>query len=144
MDSLVAPDSIVRVIDAFIASLDLVTLGFTKSTAASEGRPAYDPRILLGLYIYGYRKTIRSSRKLEEACRVNIEAKWLMGGLKPDFRTISDFRKDNADHLKSVFHEFNKRLAAIELPTGFVSIDGSKFQAWNAKDTASEISRKRL
>ena len=108
LDSLVAPDSIVRVIDAFIASLDLVTLGFTKSTAASEGRPAYDPRILLGLYIYGYRKTIRSSRKLEEACRVNIEVKWLMGGLEPDFRTISDFRKDNADHMKSVFHEFNK------------------------------------
>lgn len=134
LDSLVAPESIVRIIDVFTASLDLVTLGFTKSTAASEGRPAYDPRILLGLYIYGYRKTIRSSRKLEEACRVNIEVKWLMGGLEPDFRTISDFRKDNADHLKSVFHEFNKRLVAIELPTGFISIDGSKFQAWNAKD----------
>ena len=134
LDSFVAPDSIARIIDAFVQHLDITALGFAKSTAAYEGRPSYDPRSLLALYIYGSRKSIRSSRKLAEACRINIEVKWLMGGLEPDFRTISDFRKDNISHLKDVFHEFNRRLASADIPVGFISVDGSKFQAWNAKD----------
>lgn len=134
LDSFVAPDSIARIIDAFVRSLDLNKLGFTKAAAAVEGRPSYDPRLLLALFIYGYRKAIRSSRKLEDSCKVNIEVKWLMGGLEPDFRTISDFRKDNAGKLKAVFHEFNRRIATASISTGFVSVDGSKFLACNAKD----------
>lgn len=134
LDSFVAADSIARIIDAFVRSLDMNELGFTKASAAVEGRPSYDPRLLLSLFIYGYRKTIRSSRKLEDSCKVNIEVKWLMGGLEPDFRTISDFRKDNVNNLKAVFHEFNRRLAAASIATGFVSVDGSKFLASNAKD----------
>lgn len=134
LDSLVASDSVARIIDAFVRSLDMSELGFTKASAAEEGRPSYDPRLLLSLFIYGYRKAIRSSRKLEDACKVNLEVKWLMGGLEPDFRTISDFRKDNADNLKAVFHEFNRHLAAADIAAGFVSVDGSKFLAYNAKD----------
>ena len=72
-------------------------------------------------------------QKASTACEVNIEVIWLMGGAKPDFRTISDFRKDNIDVLKKLFHEFNRRLAgAVEW--GFSSIDGSKFQANNSKN----------
>lgn len=134
LDSLVAADSVARIIDAFVRSLDMSELGFTKASAADEGRPSYDPRLLLSLFIYGYRKTIRSSRKLEDSCKVNLEVKWLMGGLEPDFRTISDFRKENADNLKAVFHEFNRRLSAAGIAAGFVSVDGSKFLASNAKD----------
>lgn len=131
MDSFVDPESTARLIDAFVNSLDLQKYGVKE--AATEGRPTYDPKGLLKLYIYGCRNEIRSSRKLQRACEVNIEVIWLMGGAKPDFRTISDFRKDNIDVLKKLFHEFNRRLAgAVEW--GFSSIDGSKFQANNSKN----------
>lgn len=130
-DSFVDPDSIARLIDAFVNSLDLIKYGVKE--AAVEGRPSYDPKGMYKLYIYGSRKGIRSSRKLSESCRVNLEVKWMMGGAEPDFRTISDFRKDNIDSLKKIFHEFNRRISrAVEW--GFSSIDGSKFLANNSKD----------
>ena len=130
-DSLVDPESIARLIDAFVNSLDLSKYDIKE--ASSEGRPAYDPKGLLKLYIYGSRKGIRSSRKLAESCKTNLEVKWLIGGVEPDFRTISDFRKNNIDCIKSIFHEFNRRISgAVEW--GFASIDGSKFTANNSKD----------
>ena len=130
-DSFVEPDSIARLIDAFVDSLDIKK--YVAKEVSKEGRPRYDPRAMYKLYIYGSRKGTRSSRKLEESCRVNMEVQWMTGGYRPDFRTISDFRKDNIDSLKEVFHEFNRRLSgAVEW--GFSSIDGSKFFANNSKD----------
>lgn len=130
-DSFVDEQSIARIIDAFVNSLNLQDYGVKE--AAAEGRPSYDPKGLYKLYIYGSRKGIRSSRKLQESCEVNIEVKWMLGGVEPDFRTIAGFRKDNIDSLKKIFHEFNRRLSgAVEW--GFVSVDGSKFQACNSKD----------
>lgn len=130
-DSFVNPESIARLIDAFVNSLDLSKYGVKE--AAVEGRPSYDPKGMYKLYIYGSRKGIRSSRKLSESCRVNLEVKWMLGGVEPDFRTISDFRKDNIDSLKKIFREFNRRISgAVEW--GFTSIDGSKFMANNSKD----------
>lgn len=130
-DSFVDPESIARLIDAFVNSLDLTKYGVKE--AAVEGRPSYDPKGMYKLYIYGSRKGIRSSRKLSDSCRVNLEVKWMMGGAEPDFRTISDFRKDNIDSMKKIFHEFNRRISgAVEW--GFSSIDGSKFLANNSKD----------
>lgn len=134
LDSFVAPDSVARIIDAFVHSLDMNDLAFTKASAAVEGRPSFDPRLMLSLFIYGYRKALRSSRKLCDACKTNVEVKWLMGGLEPDFRTIADFRKDNVDSLKAVFREFNRRLTASSIELGVISVDGSKFAASNAKD----------
>ena len=133
LDSMVDPESIARVIDEFVDGLDLEGMGFGKAEAAAQGRPSYDPRCLLKLYLYGSRKKLRSSRKLEEACRLNVEVKWLMSGIQPDFRTISDFRKDNTGCLKKVFHEFNRKLTDV-LTKGFICVDGSKFQADNSKD----------
>lgn len=133
LDAMVEWDSIARVIDCFVDHLDLKELGFEKTKPSLEGRPCYDPQSLLKLYLYGYRKTIRSSRKLAAACITNIEVMWMLGGLRPDFRTISDFRKDNIDNLKGVFKEFLRRVT-VDLETGYVSIDGSKFKAWNGKD----------
>ncbi len=131
MDSLVDPESTARLIDAFVNSLNMKD--YDVKEAANEGRPLYDPKGLFKLYIYGYRNEIRSSRKLQRACEVNLEVMWLMGGAKPDFRTISDFRKDNIDSLKKIFHEFNRRISgAVEW--GFCSVDGSKFQANNSKN----------
>lgn len=126
------PESIARLIDAFVNSLDLTK--YEVKEAAKEGRPAYDPKGMYKLYIYGNRKGIRSSRKLAESCKVNLEVKWMLGGVEPDFRTISDFRKDNIDSLKDIFHEFNRRISgAVEW--GFSSVDGSKFLANNSKDS---------
>ena len=131
-DSFVDPESIARLIDAFVNSLDLAK--YEVKEAAKEGRPAYDPKGMYKLYIYGNRKGIRSSRKLAESCKVNLEVKWMLGGVEPDFRTISDFRKDNIDSLKDIFHEFNRRISgAVEW--GFSSVDGSKFLANNSKDS---------
>lgn len=131
-DTLVDEKSIARIIDAFVDSLDLQKYG-VKSVAV-EGRPSYTPSSIYKIYIYGSRKGIRSSRKLAESCKVNIEVKWLTGGVEPDFRTISDFRKDNIDSLKEIFHEFNRRISgAVEW--GFSSVDGSKIQACNSKDS---------
>lgn len=130
-DSFVDEHSIARIIDAFVNSLDLQELGVKE--VAVEGRPSYDPKGLFKLYIYGSRKGIRSSRKLQESCEVNIEVKWMLGGVEPDFRTIAAFRKDNIEILKKIFHAFNRRISGA-FEWGFVSVDGSKFQACNSKD----------
>lgn len=130
-DAFVDQYSTARLIDAFVESLKLSELGIKEM--AVEGRPSYDPRSLLKLYIYGSDNGIKSSRKLAKNCKVNVEVKWMIGGVEPDFRTISDFRKANIDMIKKVFHEFNKRLSgAVEW--GFTSVDGSKFLACNSKD----------
>lgn len=129
-NSMVEPDSTARLIDAFVDSLNLSDYGLKE--IAAEGRPPYDPKSLLKLYIYGSDNGIKSSRKLAKSCRVNVEVKWMLGGVEPDFRTISDFRKENIDSLKKIFHEFNRRISgAVEW--GFTSIDGSKFSACNSK-----------
>ena len=132
LDMLVDQDSTARIIDAFVDSLNLKEMGFTNTSPSTEGRPAYSPEAMLKLYIYGHQNNIRSSRKLQRACHINIELKWLVKGAEPDFRTISDFRKNNHPLLKKVFLEFNKRFS--DLMTGYVSVDGSKFFASNSKD----------
>ena len=130
-DSWVEEDSTARLIDAFVNSLDITSMG-VKETAYT-GRPSYDRKSLLKLYIFGCLHDIRSSRKLAYSCKANIEVKWMTGGVTPDHRTISDFRKDNIELLKKTFYEFNKKLSgAVEW--GFVSIDGTKIQANNSKD----------
>lgn len=130
-DSMVDPESTARLIDAFVDSLDLSDYGVKE--LASEGRAPYDPKGLLKLYVYGSDNGIKSSRKLAKSCRVNVEVKWMLGGVEPDFRTIADFRKDNIDSLKKIFNEFNKRLTGT-VEWGFTSIDGSKFAACNSKN----------
>lgn len=129
-DSMVGSESTARIIDAFVDSLNLEDYGVKEISA--EGRPPYDPKSLFKLYIYGSDNGIKSSRKLAKSCKVNIEVKWMIGGVEPDFRTIADFRKNNIDSMKKIFNEFNKRISgAVEW--GFTSIDGSKFLAYNSK-----------
>ena len=95
LEDLIPEDHLVRVIDAFVAKLDLIRLGFDKAVPKSTGRPSYDPADQLKLYLYGYFQRIRSSRRLEAECQRNIEVMWLLNRLKPDFKTIADFRKNN-------------------------------------------------
>jgi len=114
----------------------MVELGFTKSALNSaDGQPAYHPRLLLKIYIYGYLNKIRSSRKLEQEIKRNIEIMWLCAGLTPSNKTISNFRKENAKPLKKVFREFVLLCKELELITGdLVAVDGAFFRANASKN----------
>ena len=78
IDDCVAEDHPVRVIDAFVDSLDMTSLGFERAVLKDTGRPPYAPQDLLKLYIYGYFNKIRSSRRLEKECYRNLEVIWLL------------------------------------------------------------------
>ena len=93
IDDYVVADNPVRFIDAFVDGLDLAAAGFKRVTPKVTGRPGYAPGDLLKLYIYGYLNRVRSSRRLEAECHRNIEVIWLLRTLKPDFKTIADFRE---------------------------------------------------
>src|SRR5438093_6016135 len=132
VEDYITADNAVRFIDAFVASLDLGQLGFTRAQPAETGRPAYDPGDLLRLYLYGYLNRVRSSRMLERETKVNLEVMWLLGKLRPDFKTIADFRRDNLKAIKQVCREFTLLCRKLKLFGGeLIAIDGSKFKAVN-------------
>ena len=142
IDEYVEADAPVRLFDAFVDSLKMDELGFIRSTPAETGTPGYDPRDLLKLYIYGYFYQVRSSRKLARECKCNVEVMWLLSKLSPDFRTISDFRKDNKEAITKVYKEFNRFCMGLKLfSKSYISIDGSKFKAVNAKDNNFTLSK---
>jgi transposase len=135
LEDYIAAENPVRFLDAFVASLDLHALGFAKARCADTGRPPYAPAALLKLYLYGYLHRIRSSRLLEAEGQRNVEVIWLSGKLTPDFKTIADFRKDNLKPLRAVSRQFTLLCRKLELFGGeLLAIDGSKFQAVNARD----------
>jgi transposase len=130
LDEVIALDSAVRVIDAFVDSLDLGGLGFSKVEAEATGRPHYDPVDLLKLYIYGYLNQIRSSRRLEREALRNVEVFWLINRLAPVFKTIADFRKDHPEAIAGVCRAFIKFCREQSVFGGEVlAIDGSKIAA---------------
>jgi transposase len=132
LDDYIAADNPVRFISAWVDSLDLATTGFTGIVPAETGRPGYDPRALLKLYIYGYLNRIRSSRKLEQECGRNVEVMWLLGKLAPDHKTIANFRKDNLAAFKELFKAFCLLCRELGLFGGeLIAVDGSKFKAVN-------------
>ena len=136
LDDYVSQENPVRVIDAFIDSLDIGKMGI-KAEAAAEGRPGYDPRDMLKLYTYGCVNKVRSSRRLQREAGRNVEVMWLIKKIVPDFRCIADFRKNNAGAIKNVFREFVKLCdKAGLLSHETVVIDGSKFRAVNADQKA--------
>lgn len=135
IDDYVTTDNPVRFVEAFVKRLDLGALGFSKAEPEERGRPAYDPRDLLKLYLYGYLNEIRSSRKLERETLRNVEVMWLLRRLTPDHKTIANFRKDNVQVLPGVFREFTKLCRELELfGAELVGIDGSKFRAVNSRE----------
>ena len=106
VDDYVGADNPVRFIDAFVDQLDLAAAGFIRVAPKATGRPGYAPGDLLKLYIYGYLNRVRSSPRLEAECHRNIEVIWLLRSLRPDFKTIADFRSDNHAAFKKVFRNF--------------------------------------
>jgi transposase len=130
LDEIVGLEHPVRVIDAFIDTLDLKALGFSKVEAEATGRPPYRPDDLLKLYVYGYLNQMRSSRRLEREAERNIEVQWLVNRVTPAFKTIADFRKDHAEAIVGVCRAFvrfcrGQSLYGAEL----VAIDGTKIEA---------------
>jgi transposase len=142
IDDYVGEGSPVRAIDVFIDMLDLAALGFDVEPEAT-GRPGYHPATMLKLYLYGYLNQVQSSRRLERECGRNLELIWLTGRLKPDFKTIADFRKDNGPAIRKVCQQFVALCRDIDLlDAAIVAIDGSKFKAVNAK--ARNYTREKL
>jgi len=134
LDQYVDENNICRVIDAFVNSIDFKEMGFKYSQPKDTGRPPFDPAAMMKLYIYGNLYRIRSSRRLEAETLRNVEAMWLMNGLTPDDKTISNFRKDNRKALKEVFRLFNKLCIKLELfGKETEAIDGSKIKADNSR-----------
>src|SRR3979411_787668 len=135
VDDYVSSDNPVRFIDAFVDGLDLVAAGFARVAPKATGRPGYAPTDLLKLYIYGYLNRVRSSRRLEMESHRNIEVIWLLRSLKPDFKTIADFRRDNRAAFRSVFREFVLLCRQLDLfGRELLAVDGTRIKAVNNKD----------
>jgi len=145
LDEYVGEDNPVRVVDVFVDSLDLTGMGFDIE-AKALGRPRYHPEMMLKLYIYGYLNKVQSSRRLERESQRNIELMWLLKRLRPDFKTIADFRKDNSKAIRSVCKQFVLLCRKLDLLTdNLVAIDGSKFKAVNNRDnnfTKAKVERR--
>ena len=135
LDDYVGAENPVRFIDAFVGGLDLTAAGFGRVQPKETGRPGYAPADLLRLYIYGYLNRVRSSRRLEAETHRNVEVIWLLRHLKPDFKTIADFRRDNRKAFRPVFREFVLLCRQLELfSRELLAADGTRIKAVNNKD----------
>jgi len=147
LEDYVADTNPVRVVDVFVDELDLGALGFEGVEPSATGRPAYHPSVLLKLYLYGYLNRIQSGRRLEREAQRNIELMWLTGRLRPDFKTITNFRKDNGKAIRGVCRQFVVLCRDLGLLSeALVAIDGSKFKAVNNRDrnfTSAKLQRRR-
>jgi transposase len=129
IEEYIPEDAPVRVYDAFVDTLDLNDLGI-ECNPSKEGNPSYDPRAMLKLLVYGYSYGVRSSRKLEREVNYNLSFIWLVGGLKPDFKTIAEFRRNNTEALKKVLKKCVRLCLELKLIEGnILFVDGSKMQA---------------
>ncbi len=135
LDEYVGPENPVRFIEAFVDGLDLTAAGFARIAAKATGRPGYAPADLLKLYVYGYLNRVRSSRRLEAETHRNIEVIWLLRHLKPDFKTIADFRRDNRTAFRPVFRQFVLLCRQLDLfGRELLAVDGTRIKAVNNKD----------
>src|SRR5512134_3268952 len=135
VDDYVGRENPVRFIEAFVDQCDLQAAGFRRVQPKDTGRPGYDPADLLKLYIYGYVNRVRSSRRLEAETARNLEVIWLLRGLRPDFKTIADFRKDNRHAFKPVFRQFVLLCRKLELfGRELLAVDGTRLKAVNSTD----------
>ena len=136
LDELVDEHNQVRAVELYVEQLDFNEMGFDDTSTSFEGQKSYSPKLLLKVYIYGYLNKIRSSRALEKENSRNIELMWLTQGLKPTYKTISDFRKNNPKALKAVFKDFVLILKGIALiGNELVALDGAFLRANASKNT---------
>ncbi|WP_165742094.1 transposase [Candidatus Thiosymbion oneisti] len=131
VEDYVSETNLVRAIDAYVDTLDLPALGFTKSGGdLTPGQPAFDPGLRLKLYLYGDLNRVRSSRRLERECRRNLELIWRLEGLVPSYRTSAEFRRVNGTSRRAANRDFVLLCRELDLVGGeTIGIDGSFFQA---------------
>lgn len=128
LDEYISQEDPVRAYDAFVDALDIELLGI-ECDPHKVGCPQYDPRIMLKILVYGYSYGIRSSRKLERALHHNVSFIWLTGALKPDHKTIAEFRRRNKKALKEVLKQCARLCIELDLIAGnTLFVDGSKFR----------------
>ena len=133
LDQIITSNNEVRIIDLFAESIHMEDFKFV-TKFSKEGRPAYHPKDLLKLFVYGYLNHIRSSRQLEKECKRNIELMWLMKQLAPDHNTISNFRRDNEKAIRKVFRHTVSIAKQFNLIGGtLVAGDSTKLRAQNSK-----------
>jgi transposase len=139
LDELIPAGHMCRVVEAFVDRLEMAKLGFARSEPAETGRPGYDPRDLLKLYLYGYLHQVRSSRRLEAECQRNVEVMWLLGRLRPDYKSIAEFRRLHSEAVTAAGAELVRFARAVGLVKGeTVAVDGSKFRAVSSAKSVRE------
>ena len=129
IEEYVAADHPVRAYDVFVETLDFRALGI-ELDSCQVGNSEYDPKAMMKLLVYGYSYGVRSSRKLERETHQNLAFIWLMGGLKPDHKTIAEYRRKNKKALKKVL----KQCAGLCIHLGLIGgnalfVDGAKVRA---------------
>jgi transposase len=129
IEEYVGEDNPVRAYDYFVEALNCRQLGIDINPD-KVGNSEYDPRSMFKLLVYGYSYGVKSSRKLERECYHNIAFIWLMGGLKPDHKTIAEFRRRNKKALKKVLHQCVQMCIKLNLIAGNIFfVDGTKIRA---------------
>src|SRR5437870_10371766 len=138
-NELIPVDHMCRVMEAFVGRLNMAKLGFVRAEPAETGRPGYDPRDLLKLYLYGYLRQVRSSRRLEAECQRNVEVMWLLGRLQPDYKSIAEFRRMHSQAVTEAGAELVRFARSVGLVRGeTVAVDGSKFRAVSSAKSVRE------
>ena len=140
LDNWVSPDNLVRFISALVLKVynEQPQLFTSEKGNKATGRPAYHPATMLMLFLYGYLNRISSSRRLELETYRNLEVIWLMSNVRPDHKTIADFRKDNAELVSSIAKQFRLFLKAEGYISGETqAFDGTKVKALAKKDSVS-------
>ena len=134
LEDSISPDNQVRFIDAFVEYIDISKLNFAVKTLKTEGRPSFNSKVFLKIYLYGYLNGVRSGRDLEKECFRNMEMQWLLEDIRPNYHSISDFRKNNPVALKNLFKLFVLFLKDADLiGCETIAIDGTKSRAHNSK-----------
>jgi transposase len=129
IDEYIPQEAPVRAYDVIVDSLELQELG-VEVDPDKVGCPQYDPKVMLKLLVYGYSYGVRSSRKLERETHYNLSFIWLTGGLKPDHKTIAEFRRKNKSALKKVLKQCARLCIDLELIEGnTLFVDGTKVRA---------------
>jgi transposase len=127
LDDIVPQDHLARYINKVVNELDIREI---EDSYSDLGCHAYHPRMLLRVILYGYCIGIRSSRRIQKEIREDLIFMWLAGQQAPDFRTISDFRKDRIKDIRKLFNqvlEICYKLGMVRC--GKISIDGTKIEA---------------
>jgi transposase len=129
IEEYVGSDNPVRAYDAFVEALNFRELGI-EINPDKVGNSEYEPRSMFKLVVYGYSYGVKSSRKLERECYHNLAFIWLMGGLRPDHKTIAEFRRNNKKALQKVLQQCARMCIKLDLIGGNVLfVDGTKIRA---------------